>query len=308
MITDPRTARQGVRAERRRLPPRRRRPADRRAARAPASCSAWRTARGRRGTCASWSRPRSRSPSGAPRENAAPVSEQSLKQARREIGKEIQGSLTQEQREALETITGPGRHRAARRPRRHRQGRRDLRRREGVAARGHRGDRHRDCRRDRATAPGRREASTAPTPPTSSSTASRTATSGSGRTPSSSWTRPGWPTPSASSRLAELTAERDSKLVLAGDAAQLSPIGAGGLFQAAGRPGPHRRADRGPPRQPRVGATSLGADQMRANPAPRSRNTKPTTACTSTTPAPRQPRRWSRTGTRPARAWPTGRR
>jgi conjugative relaxase-like TrwC/TraI family protein len=41
-------------------------------------------------------------------ENAAPVSEQSLKQARREIAREIKGSLTQEQRDALETITGPG--------------------------------------------------------------------------------------------------------------------------------------------------------------------------------------------------------
>ena len=41
-------------------------------------------------------------------ENAAPLSEASLKQARREIGKEIHGSLSQEQREALETITGPG--------------------------------------------------------------------------------------------------------------------------------------------------------------------------------------------------------
>jgi conjugative relaxase-like TrwC/TraI family protein len=41
-------------------------------------------------------------------ENAAPVSERSLKQARREIGKELHGSLTQEQRDALETITGPG--------------------------------------------------------------------------------------------------------------------------------------------------------------------------------------------------------
>jgi conjugative relaxase-like TrwC/TraI family protein len=41
-------------------------------------------------------------------ENAAPVSERSLKQARREVGREIRGSLTQEQREALETITGPG--------------------------------------------------------------------------------------------------------------------------------------------------------------------------------------------------------
>jgi AAA domain len=41
-------------------------------------------------------------------ENTAPVGEQSLKQARREIGREIKGSLTQEQREALETITGQG--------------------------------------------------------------------------------------------------------------------------------------------------------------------------------------------------------
>ena len=41
-------------------------------------------------------------------ENVTLVSEEALKQARREIGKEIKGSLTQEQREALNTITGPG--------------------------------------------------------------------------------------------------------------------------------------------------------------------------------------------------------
>jgi ATP-dependent exoDNAse (exonuclease V) alpha subunit len=41
-------------------------------------------------------------------ENAAPVSERSLKQARREIAREIKGSLTAEQREALRAITGPG--------------------------------------------------------------------------------------------------------------------------------------------------------------------------------------------------------
>ncbi len=41
-------------------------------------------------------------------EIAAPVSEPSLKQARREAATEIKGSLTPEQREALETITGPG--------------------------------------------------------------------------------------------------------------------------------------------------------------------------------------------------------
>jgi conjugative relaxase-like TrwC/TraI family protein len=41
-------------------------------------------------------------------EVTAPVSERALKQARREIGKQIKGSLTQEQREALDTVTGPG--------------------------------------------------------------------------------------------------------------------------------------------------------------------------------------------------------
>ncbi len=41
-------------------------------------------------------------------ENAAPVQESSLKQARRELARELRGPLTGEQREALETITGPG--------------------------------------------------------------------------------------------------------------------------------------------------------------------------------------------------------
>jgi conjugative relaxase-like TrwC/TraI family protein len=41
-------------------------------------------------------------------EDAAPVSERSLKRARREIGREIKGSLTQEQRDALQTITATG--------------------------------------------------------------------------------------------------------------------------------------------------------------------------------------------------------
>jgi hypothetical protein len=41
-------------------------------------------------------------------EHAAPVSDRSLTRARREIGQEIKGSLTQEQRDALETITATG--------------------------------------------------------------------------------------------------------------------------------------------------------------------------------------------------------
>ncbi len=42
------------------------------------------------------------------KEIAAPVSGQSLKQARREIGRQIKGSLTQEQRDALDIVTGTG--------------------------------------------------------------------------------------------------------------------------------------------------------------------------------------------------------
>ena len=57
---------------------------------APASCSSWRTAPGRHEACASWSSRRSRSPQQRATEIAAPVSERSLKQARREIG-ELQG-------------------------------------------------------------------------------------------------------------------------------------------------------------------------------------------------------------------------
>jgi len=41
-------------------------------------------------------------------ERAAGVGEGALKQARRELGRELKGGLTAEQREALETITGPG--------------------------------------------------------------------------------------------------------------------------------------------------------------------------------------------------------
>ncbi len=41
-------------------------------------------------------------------EDVAPVTDRSLKQAEREIGEEINGSLSEEQREALRTVTGPG--------------------------------------------------------------------------------------------------------------------------------------------------------------------------------------------------------
>jgi conjugative relaxase-like TrwC/TraI family protein len=41
-------------------------------------------------------------------EIVAPIGDRSLRQARREVGREIHGSLSAEQREALETIAGPG--------------------------------------------------------------------------------------------------------------------------------------------------------------------------------------------------------
>ena len=65
------------------------------------------------------------------------------------------------------------------------------------------------------------------------------------------------------SRLVKMTAERKSKLVLAGDAAQLLPIGAGGLFKQLQGNVPDSGADRGPPRTPRVGAQGVGADPKR---------------------------------------------
>ncbi len=43
-------------------------------------------------------------------QRAAPVSEQTLKEAQRETGREIGAALTVEQREALQTITGQGVH------------------------------------------------------------------------------------------------------------------------------------------------------------------------------------------------------
>ena len=108
-------------------------------------------------------------------------------------------------------------------------------------------------------------------------------------------------------RLAELTAESHSKLVLAGDAAQLGSIGAGGLFEQLRGSGPDRRADRGPPRQPRVGAPGLGAGPKRRTRTRARRSTRPTIASTSTTPARRPRRRWSPTGIRPGRSLPGGR-
>ena len=58
--------------------------------------------------CANSSGPRSRPLSGAPTTPVAPVTDRVLEEARLQKDRELKGALSQEQREALETITGPG--------------------------------------------------------------------------------------------------------------------------------------------------------------------------------------------------------
>jgi conjugative relaxase-like TrwC/TraI family protein len=163
-------------------------------------------------------------------ENAAPVSEQSLRQARREIGREIKGSLTQEQRDALETITGPGgiavlvgragtgkgvAIAAAARAW-------QLQDREviGTAIAGATAQRlQADAKLDRAFTTdgllGGVEQGHIKLGPGSVVIMDEAGMGDSERM----------------ARLVKMTAQRESKLVLAGDAAQLSSIGAGGLFK-----------------------------------------------------------------------------
>jgi conjugative relaxase-like TrwC/TraI family protein len=163
-------------------------------------------------------------------ENAAVVNERSLKQARREIGKEIHGSLSAEQREALETITGPGAisqlvgragtgkgvvlSAAARAWQL--EGYEVI----GTAVAGATAQRLReDAQLDRSSTVdglcnGVENGKIALGP--------RTVVF---------MDEAGMADTERLSRLTELTAESRSKLVLAGDAAQLSPIGAGGLFE-----------------------------------------------------------------------------
>jgi conjugative relaxase-like TrwC/TraI family protein len=162
-------------------------------------------------------------------ENAAPLGEASLKQARREIGKEIHGSLSQEQREALETITGPGAitqlvgragtgkgvvlSAAARAWQL--EGYEVI----GTAVAGATAQRLRDdAQLDRSyTADGLCNGVENGNIVLGSRTVIVMDEAGMADT-------------ERLARLTEVTAESRSKLVLAGDAAQLSPIGAGGLF------------------------------------------------------------------------------
>ena len=163
-------------------------------------------------------------------EKAATLSERSLKQARREVGKEIHGPLTQEQREALKTITGPG-------------GLSVLVGRAGTgkgvvlsaAARAWQLEGYEVIGAAVAGATAQRLKDDAGLD--RSHTADGLCNSvEKGRIHLDSKTvvivdEAGMADTERLARLAKLTAQSRSKLVLAGDATQLSPIGAGGLFK-----------------------------------------------------------------------------
>jgi ATP-dependent exoDNAse (exonuclease V) alpha subunit len=161
---------------------------------------------------------------------AAPVNEQALTHARRETGKEIHGALTREQREALATITGPGgisvlvgcagtgkgvTISAATKAWQH-EGNQVI----GTAVAGATAMRlQADAKTDRAM--------------TTDSLLARVE-QGMIRLDSKTvvvMDESGMADSERLSRLVKATAERDSKLLLAGDSAQLSSIGAGGLFK-----------------------------------------------------------------------------
>jgi conjugative relaxase-like TrwC/TraI family protein len=163
-------------------------------------------------------------------EHPAPVSEQTLEQARREIGREIKGPLTQEQREALDTITGPG----------------------GMSVLVGRAGTGKGVTIAAAARAWQLEGNEVIGTAIAGATAQRLkddakldrsyTTDGllngveNGHIQLNEKTvvvidEAGMADSDRLSRLAKLTAQRESKLVLAGDAAQLSPIGAGGLFK-----------------------------------------------------------------------------
>jgi conjugative relaxase-like TrwC/TraI family protein len=163
-------------------------------------------------------------------ENTAPVSDQARKQARREVGKEIRGSLTQEQRDAVETITGQGGvsvlvgqagtgkgvviATAARAWQL--EGNEVI----GTAIAGATAKRlQADANLDRST---------------TTDSLLNGIENGHIRLDRNTVVvidEAGMADSDRLSRLVKLTAERESKLLLAGDAAQLSSIGAGGLFK-----------------------------------------------------------------------------
>lgn len=164
-------------------------------------------------------------------ESAVPLDEGSLKQARREVGREIHASLSAEQREALGTIAGPG----------------------GVTLLAGRAGTGKGVVISAAASAWQREGYEVIGTAVAGATAQRlTDDAGLDRSFTADglcngvekerihlghrsvvvMDEAGMADTERLARLARLTAETRSKLVLAGDSAQLSPIGAGGLFKS----------------------------------------------------------------------------
>jgi conjugative relaxase-like TrwC/TraI family protein len=163
-------------------------------------------------------------------ENAAPVSPQALKQALREAARQLRGSLSQEQRQALETITGQG----------------------GVTVLIGRAGTGKGIVTRAATRTWQLEGNEVIGTAIAGATAKRLqADTGTDRSMTTNsllngiekghiqldsktvviMDEAGMADSDRLPRLVKLTAQRNSKLLLAGDSAQLSPIGPGGLFR-----------------------------------------------------------------------------
>jgi conjugative relaxase-like TrwC/TraI family protein len=166
-------------------------------------------------------------------EQAAPVREQSLRQAERELAREIGGPLSQEQHEAVRSITGTG-------------GITTLIGQAGTgkgvvlsaATNAWQKDGYKVIGTAIAGATAERLGAEAKTEKSLSTDAllSRTTTGtiGLDRNTVVVMDEAGMADTKRLAQLVEQTAEKESKLVLVGDSAQLSPIGAGGLFDHVG--------------------------------------------------------------------------
>lgn len=162
-------------------------------------------------------------------ERAAPVREQSLEQAEREVAREIGGPLSSEQREALRSITGQG-------------GITTLIGQAGTgkgvvlsaATNAWRKDGYKVIGTAIAGATAERLGAEAKTDKSLTTDALLSETTMGTLSLNESTVvvmdEAGMADTKRLTKLVEQTAEKDSKLVLAGDSAQLSPIGAGGLF------------------------------------------------------------------------------
>ena len=231
-------------------------------------------------------------------ETVAPVTDRVLEQARLQKDRELKGSLSQEQREALQTITGPG----------------------GVVILVGQAGTGKGVVLSAATDAWQKEGYEVIGTAVPGATAMRLQAdtkSDQGVTADSLITRfehghldldpntvivldeAGMLDSERLSKLVRLADRAGVKLVLTGDAAQLYSLGAGGLFKELEGKVPtaeltevhraHHQWER-----------EAWPEVRKANPDWRSRATAPTIASTSTTPALRRPRRWSRTGIKPS--------